>query len=580
MNTSHVSPRKRAENLTLKGIAASDGIKIGQALVVLKEDLNIPFYQIREEEKASEIKRLRQALHHAKQQIIQIQKQIERQLGTQEAMIFEAHLMVLQDEALLQETTNTIEKESCNAEYAFQKATEYFVEAFYKLEDNYLKERARDLEDVGARVLKNLLGQAQKTLPELLPHRITVAEDFSPSETSRFKQTLALGIATDKGSNTSHAVIIARALGIPAVVGLKKATKLITNQDQLILDGHQGLLIINPNEAQLAHYRQLEKAHLSHERKLMKTASLAALSLDGIPIHAHANINGPEECKLAKRCGAEGVGLYRTEILFISGSSISEEEQYESYLKVAEAFQPHPVIVRTFDMGGDKEMWVQPSQGKDGLRGIRLCLKYPHIFKTQLRAILRANKTGNLKLMFPMITRLEELFQAKQILAQAQKELKIEMPIEVGAMVETPSAALTVDLLAEHCQFLSVGTNDLVQYLMGTDRTQDNTNELSSPSHPSLLRLLREIFKAAGKHKLEIQVCGEMAGEPLYLPILIGMGARTLSTAAPLLPSIKAFIRKLTVSSTQELVVDLLKRKEQKDILRTLEDFLKKHQTG
>ena len=577
MNTPRVAPRKRVENLILKGLPASKGIKIGQALVMLKEDLHIPFYQIKKEEKAAEIKRLKQAIDQAKQQITQIQKQIESQLGTQEALIFEAHLMVLQDEALLQETENIIEKESCNAEYAFQKATEYFVEAFCKLRDDYLKERARDLEDVRARVLKNLLGHAQKNLPEVPHDRITVAEDFSPSETSQFRKTFALGIATDKGSSTSHAVIIARALGIPAVVGLEKATQLISNQDTLILDGHKGLVIINPHAAELARYTELEKTHRLHEKKLMQAASEVTESLDGTVIHTCANINGPEECELAKRCGAEGVGLYRTEMLFISRGSISEEEQYRNYLEVAEAFAPASVIVRTLDVGGDKEPWVQPSQGRGGLRGIRLCLKYPHIFKTQLRAILRANEKGNLKLMFPMITRLEELFQAKAILQEAREELKIEKDMQLGVMVETPSAALTVDLLAEHCQFLSVGTNDLVQYLMGTDRVRGDTDGLSSPSHPSLLRLLNQVFQTAEKHKLEIQVCGEMASERLYLPVLIGMGARTLSSAAPLLPKMKTLIRKLTISETQQLVVRLLEAKEQKEILEELESFLKKH---
>lgn len=571
------------KEIILEGVAASPGVAHGLAFVILQKELEIPVYEIPAKQLDHEKERFEKALLEARSQLTQIRHEIADRLGENEARIFDAHIMVLEDRALIEETLREMEETGYNVEYCFREVSNRFIEAFEALDDDYLKERVKDIEDVSRRLLQILLGQTQKNLMELVSERIIVSEDITPSEAASFDKQKILGVLTDSGSRTSHAVIMARSMGVPAVVGLHNASEQLDNDDYILIDGYDGLVIINPTEETLFRYGELKSERQSIQRVFESSALLPAKTADGRRVEVGANIGGPEDCEMALERGAEGVGLYRTEALFMQQDGFPEEEaQYTAYRKVAEMFNPHPVVLRTLDLGGDKhlsEYFVQNENNPFmGFRAIRFCLEHRDLFKDQLRAILRASAHGNVKIMYPMISTAEELIASNLLLEESKKELKTKgqpfnEKIEVGAMIEIPGAALICDLLARHCQFFSIGTNDLIQYLLAVDRVNDRIAHLYEPNHPAVIRTLEMIITAANRHKVHVGVCGEMAGDPIYVPLLFGLGADEISATAAVLPEIKYLIRKMKIADAKKLAKEVLQLTDPHAIRNQLTQF-------
>jgi len=575
--------KESPKEIILDGIAASPGVAHGLAFVILQKELEIPVYEIPAKQLDHEKERFEKALLEARKQLTQIRHEIASRLGENEARIFDAHIMVLEDRALIEETLREMEDTGYNVEYCFREVSNRFIEAFEALEDDYLKERVKDIEDVSRRLLQILLGQTQRNLMELVNERIIVSEDITPSEAASFDKQRVLGVLTDSGSRTSHAVIMARSLGVPAVVGLHNASEKLDNDDYILIDGYDGIVIVNPTEETLFRYGELKSERQNIQRVFESSALLPAKTADGHKVEIGANIGGPEDCELALERGAEGVGLYRTEALYMQQDGFpTEEEQYKAYRKVAETLEPHPVILRTLDLGGDKhlsEYFVQNENNPFmGFRAIRFCLEHRDLFKDQLRAILRASAHGNVKIMYPMISSAEELIAANLLLDEAKQELKkkgqkYNPDIEVGTMIEIPGAALICDLLAEHCQFFSIGTNDLIQYLLAVDRVNDRIAHLYEPNHPAVIRTLDTIISAANRHKIHVGICGEMAGDPIYVPLLFGLGANEISATGVALPEIKYLIRKMKLSDAQKLAAEVLKLRDPFAIRQKLTKF-------
>jgi phosphotransferase system enzyme I (PtsI) len=432
------------------------------------------------------------------------------------------------------------------------------------VDDEYLRERANDMRDLTSRVLDNLLQvKSQVDLRKITEPCILVGHDLSPSTTAQLDKKMVLGFATDIGGKTSHTAIIARSLGIPAVVGLKTASEEFETGDYALLDGYNGTVIVNPTDQTLFEYGQLSRIKASLEEKLGEIKTQPAVTLDGKIIHLSANIEDQNDIEAVIANGAEGVGLFRTEFLFISRDSLpSEEDQYKVYRQVAAALKPNPVIIRTLDLGGDKfASHLQLAQEMNpflGWRAIRFCLAQPELFRTQLRAILRASAEGNVKMMYPMISGLDELNQANALVETCKAELRAEKipfdeKLEIGAMVEIPSAALIADTLAKRLKFFSVGSNDLIQYTLAADRTNEKVSHLYEPTHPAILRLIKMTVDAAHAHGIWVGVCGEIAGDPVLAPLLIGLGVDELSAAPPVVPQVKYIVRRLKLAEAQEL---------------------------
>ena len=534
-----------------EGIAASPGIAYGQAFVVEQKELEIPVYKVDPSKRGHEIGRFERALLETRQQITSVQQEIARKLGEDEARIFDAHLLVLEDQALIEESIRELDKTGYNIEHAVHMVGQRYVAAFDQIDDEYLRERASDIRDVVRRVLHNLTGETMVNLSGLVEGRILVTHDITPSESAAFDVSRILGVVTDVGSKTSHAVIMARSMKIPSVVGMGDLTRHLDQDDWVIVDGYDGVVIARPSEQTLFRYGKIQLQRKSFERKVLSTALLPAETLDRHRITLLANIESADEAIAAKEAGADGIGLFRTEFLFLKATGFpSEDVQFEAYRKVAETFGGAPVVIRTLDLGGDKpasdwlERFSQESNPFLGFRAIRYCLEYPDIFRVQLRAILRASCFGNVRLMYPMISGADELQRANVCLDEAKAELRargdpFDETIEVGSMIEIPSAALTSDILAGMCSFFSIGTNDLIQYLMAIDRLNEKTAHLYEPTHPAVLRTIRSVVIAAHSQKIKVSVCGEMAGDPIYVPLLLGLGADDLSVAPGSLPAVK-----------------------------------------
>ncbi len=579
-----MDPNAKSE-VVIQGIAASKGIAYGQAFLYLQSELEIPRYTVDPDKRIAEIARFDQALVVTRQQISKIQVQVTKNLSEEEALIFDAHQMVLEDQALIGETIRDFEKSGLNIETCFNNIAQRYIQAFSEIDDEYLRERAADIKDVTKRVLHVLLGQAATSLTELVEKRIIVAHDISPSEAAGIDRSAALGILTDAGSRTSHAVIVARSMKIPAVVGTSDLTKRIKNGDWLMVDGYDGVVIVNPTEHTLFRYGAIQKAKKSFESRLMSVNDLPAETLDGVAITLRANIEKPDEVALVKQYRADGVGLYRTEFLFLSSMKMpTEEQQYAAYREIVAGLAPAPVTIRTLDVGGDKPLPGDPQLiGPEanpfmGLRAIRMCLENPELFKTQLRAILRASAHGRVELMYPMISGTDELDRARVLLEEAKAELKkrgqaFDAKMRVGTMIEIPSAAIIGDLLAEKCDFFSIGTNDLIQYLLAIDRGNNRIAHLYDPSHPAVIRTLKQIADSGHAAKLKVSVCGEMAGDAFYVPLLLGLGIDELSMTPTLLPSVKFLIRAMKLSDAKKLAKDALAQTDPKKTHALVEAF-------
>ena len=573
------------EELVVQGISASQGIAYGQIFLYEKSDVEVPFYQVDPNKRVAEIARFEQALLTTRQQIAKIQDEVEKNLGVDEARIFDAHLMVLEDQALIGETIREFEKTARNIETCFNQVASRYIKAFDEIDDEYLRERAGDLRDVAQRVLQNLLGQAINNLSRLADKRIVVANDISPSDSASIDRSQALGIVTDTGSKTSHAVIVARSMRIPAVVGVRDLTKKARNGDWAIVDGYEGIVVLNPSEQTLFRYGKIQIQKKSFEQRLLEASRQPAVTLDGVHVTLMANIEKVDETAQAKEYAAEGVGLFRTEYIYLNSARIpTEQEQFLAYKAVAEALAPHPVVIRTLDLGGDKPMASAPElfPKEDnpfmGFRAIRFCLEHINLFKDQLRAILLASAYGNVRIMYPMISGVDELDRANAVLAECKAELKqrgqpFDEKIVVGSMIEIPSAAVTSDIIAKKCDFFSVGTNDLIQYMLAIDRVNDRIAHLYEPTHPAILRMLKHIVDQAHLANIKVAVCGEMAGDPVFASLLLGLGVDELSMSPTLLPAVKYLVRAMKLSDAKALVEEALMLDDPKKIYAKFDAF-------
>jgi phosphotransferase system enzyme I (PtsI) len=534
--------------------------------------------QLTEAELAQEVERLEKALVLTRHQILEIQRKVGEGMGAQEGSIFEAHLLVLEDRTLLDEVVRVIREEKVNAEHAFHTVAERYAATLAAIEDEYLRERATDMRDVTTRVLNNLLGlEEEADLRHLKEPCIIVCHDLTPSNTAQLDKRKVLGFATDVGSKTSHTAIMARSLRIPAVVGLKDVSGQVESGHYALLDGLNGVLIVNPSDQALFEYGQLILRQATLQQRLRDLLTEPAVTLDGCRVLLNANIEQAADAEQVKANGADGVGLFRTEYLFLNREHLpGEEQQYQAYREAAVALKPLPVVIRTLDLGGDKFLahMQMPTELNPflGWRAIRISLQERDIFRAQLRAILRASAEGNLKVMYPMISGLDELNQANALLEEYKAELRQEkIPfdehLEVGAMIETPSAAIVADSLAKRVKFFSIGTNDLIQYSLAVDRMNEKIAHLYEPTHPAIVRLIKSTVDAAHKHDVRVTVCGEMAGDPVLAPLLLGLGVDELSAAPSLVPSLKYLIRRLKLSEARELAAFALECESAAEIL-------------
>lgn len=525
---------------TIVGVAASSGVAIGKAFLLANPHLQIETVSV--EDPSSEIKRLTDALEQAKADLREISERAEREMGPDKAAIFQAHLLVLEDPELVETVKGKIAAEKVNAESALHETAQTFIELFEQMDNEYMKERAADIRDVTKRVLCHLLGVEFAAPSDLAEEVILVAEDLTPSDTAQLDRRYVKGFVTDIGGRTSHSAIMARSLEIPAVVGTTDVTREAAAGVTIILDGHEGLVIIDPTPEEIEAYRKKQAEYERQKSELAKLVHTATTSQDGVHVELAANIGSVQDLAGALENGAEGVGLFRTEFLYMGRDDFpSEDEQFQAYKQVLEQMGEKPVVIRTLDIGGDKHLaYMNLPQEMNpflGFRAIRLCLEQQDLFRTQLRALLRASAFGNLKIMFPMIATLEEFRQAKAVLAEEKqalldKGIAVSEQLEVGIMIEIPAAAMIADLFAKEVDFFSIGTNDLIQYTMAADRMNERVSYLYQPYHPAVLRLIHRVIQAAHAEGKWVGMCGEMAGDPVAIPILLGMGLDEFSMSA------------------------------------------------
>jgi phosphotransferase system enzyme I (PtsI) len=559
-----MTDQAQAGQRVFKGIPVSAGICHGTLLVLRRTRPEIPKYEVAEADLPQQVQRFEQALVLTRQQILEVQQKVSQGLNAEHASIFDAHLLVLEDPTLIDSVTGLIQSKKINVEAAFQEFADKYAATLNAIDDAYLRERAADMRDVTSRIMNNLLGHhSHADLQTLREPCILISEDLSPSEMATISRKTVLGFATEAGSKTSHTAIMARSLQIPAIVGLKDITSKVKSGTHALLDGYNGSLIVNPSDQILFEYGQLVRRQASIEEKLRALQHLEAITLDGLKITLSANIEQTSDLEAVRAYGADGVGLFRTEYLFINRETLpTEEEQYQAYRQVAAAVKPGHVIIRTLDLGGDKFLTHLriPTEMNPflGWRAIRFCLEEREIFRTQLRAILRASAEGNVKIMYPMISGHTEVEKAGAFVEEYKKELSAEnLPydpnIEIGAMIEIPSAAVAADMLAKRVKFFSLGTNDLIQYSLAVDRLNERIAHLYEPTHPAVLRLIKWTADAAARNGIWCGVCGEMAGDPFLTPLLLGLGVTELSLAPPLLPHVKYLIRRLKMDDAREL---------------------------
>lgn len=554
--------------MLFKGISASPGIAIGKAFVIEDEELNAVKRSIPKDEVKKEIERFRKAVADTKADLEKTKNEASKHLGKKHIKLFDAYLFIAEDPVLKTDVISKITKEAVNAEYALQEVIEKNTRAFEKIKDEYFKERGKDIYDVGKKILKHLTGTGKKSLADVTENAVVFANNLTPTDTIAMKNENVLGFSTNIGGKTSHTAIMAQAMEIPAVVGMKDITANVSHGDVVIIDGSEGVVIVNPDPETLENYHRRIKNYIAEVKELSRYANIPTVTADGKKITVAANIEIPEEVRSVISHGAEGIGLFRTEYLFMNRTELpSEEEQLESYRSVVEKVFPNSVIIRTMDLGGDKLLpYLNINTERNpflGLRAIRFCLKHPDIFKIQLRAILRSSVFGNVKMMYPMISGVDELRAANDILDEVKQELrsksvKFDENMEVGIMIEIPSAALTVDILAKEADFLSIGTNDLIQYTLAVDRVNEYVTHLYEPLHLSVLRLLKNIIDAGHKAGKWVSMCGEMAGDPSYAEILLGLGLEHFSVVATSVLRVKKEIIKTNLSDAKKVTEEIL----------------------
>jgi phosphotransferase system enzyme I (PtsI) len=542
------------------------------------ESTHVKPREISESEVESEMMRFEDALIETRKQIRKLQSDLLKNDSHIGSGVLDAHLMVLDDVTLIEEVVERLKKDRRNVEALVREATEKYAKMLGSVEDEYLRERVADVRDVGKRLIRNLSGDKMPSLDQIEGQYVLVASDLAPSQAAALDAKKVTGLATDLGSPTSHTAVMARALDIPTIVALHDITTKVTNGDQVLLDGNKGILILNPTAKQLRDYGKVTKARESIQQNLTTLKEEPAETQDGHRIVLSSNVEKPEEVDAVIAYGAQGIGLFRSEYLFLSRDEVvSEEEQAEVFEDMAAALAPAPVIIRTLDIGGDKFFSKANVEQEDnpflGCRSIRLSLKNPDQFRSQLKAILRANTHGNIKLMYPMISSVTEVIQANEILEQAKGELEdegvnVRRNIEVGVMIEIPSAALTAESLAEHVDFFSLGTNDLVQYTIAVDRANESVSYLYEPAHPGVLKLIDATVRAGHNKDIWVGVCGEMAADPVLAPLLVGMGIDELSVAPTSTPLVKDAVRSVSFSRAQNLAGEALKCKTGAEVRR------------
>jgi len=567
----------------LKGIAASPGIVIGRAFLLEEEEFYIFKRTIEPADIKQEIIRFRKALAETKEEMDGIRQKVLKQLGKRHVRLFDAYLLILDDPILRNDVVRLIMEQRVNAEYALQMVIDKITKTFNIIDDGYLRDRSMDILDVGKRVLKNLLGREREELATLPSPVIVVAHNLTPADTIAMRKENVIGFVTDIGGRTSHTAIMAQSLEIPAVVGLKNVTKKVNPGDTIIVDGIEGIVIINPDSLTVENYERQKIKYTDAEEALKKLTDLPAVTADEYTVELQANIEVPEEIPSVHAHGATGIGLFRTEYIYLNRVDLpSEEEQYQQYVSVARKMMPYPVVIRTMDLGADRfvgEFGISPERNPFmGLRAIRLCFKYPDVFKTQLRAIMRASVEGNLKIMYPMICCVEELRRANKFLEEVKNELrKDKIPfnenMEIGVMIETPSSALIADVLAREADFLSIGTNDLIQYTLAVDRVNENVTHLYKPLHLSILRLIKRVIDAGHEEGKRVGMCGEMAADSSFTKILLGMGLDEFSMSPLSIPKIKKIIRSTNLTRARELANKVLATTEQEEVSKILERF-------
>jgi len=569
-----------------KGIAVSPGIVIAKCLIIDSEDYRIPRRLIKPSQRMVEIQRLRNAFKEA---IVELTELKAGQNATEQRNIkdiFAVHLRFLRDRSLRKKITDFVHGESVTAEYAVSATLREIASNFARAHDIYIKERAADIYDIERRLLRQLLGSRREDVAHLTEEVVVVARSLGPTQTATLNKNFVKGIAIDAGGRTSHTAIVARSLGIPAVMALEDFTESVSGGDTVIIDGNRGIAVVDPDSETIRQYEEYSLGFAELEHKLVAIRKKPAVTRDDVKITLLGNIEFPDEAELVLQKGGEGVGLYRTEFLYLGNpDEPTEEDHYEAYAETVSFFKHRSVVIRTMDLGADKYTQSQRFAPEPnpflGLRSIRFCLQNLMLFKTQLRAILRASVLGEVKVMFPLITNLQELMQAKMILRDVMEDLDEEsIPynrnIEIGIMIETPSAALTAFSLTQGVDFFSIGTNDLTQYTLAVDRGNELVSTLYSSSDPAVLRLIRTVIQDAHKAQIDLSICGEMASEPEHIMLLLGMGVRTLSLAPPMIPEIKQIIRSVTIEQCNRIARKILGMNSERQISSYLRDAARK----
>jgi phosphotransferase system enzyme I (PtsI) len=562
---------------TYKGIGVSPGIAIGRAVIVEKRVASVYRVPIREEDVPFEVTRFNESLEKTRDELLELKFKVARSMGDEYAQIFEAHAMIVGDASFQDKVTQKIETEQVNAEWALAEVQEELEARFASFDDEYLRERMADVKDVAERLLVNLQGVAHHDLSEIAHDVIILADDLTPSDTIHFNRRPIVGFATEVGGRTSHTSIIAKSLFMPAVIGVPRLTKIVDNDELVIVDGYEGTIVVNPTPAMVTEYLGRESRHEEAEQKLLENRDFPATTKDHHKISLQANIELVEELDDARKFGAEGIGLYRSEFLYISTSPDlpTEEEHFNIYRQLAEATAPNWCVIRTFDLGGKKLAREVMGSKEDnpvlGLRALRLCMQHRDMFRTQLRALLRASAFGKIKIMFPLVSGVQELRQVKTLIREVRAELDNEgvaynRELQIGIMIEVPSAAVIADLLATEADFFAIGTNDLIQYSLAIDRGNENVSYLYEPLHPALLRLIKGVIDAGKRAGIPVSMCGEMASDPIFAIVLLGLGLEIFSMNPSSIPVVKNVIRSVRYRDCRRIAEAALQKKTAQEI--------------
>jgi phosphotransferase system enzyme I (PtsI) len=573
-----ITPTKsRPDVRTYKGIGVSPGIAIGRAVIIEKRVASVYRVPIRDEEVDGEVTRFLEALETTRDELLELKQKVSRSMGDEYASIFDAHAMIVSDASFADKVVQKIEEEQVNAEWALSEVEEELQARFASFDDEYLRERVADVKDVSQRVLVNLQGIAHHDVSEITHDVVILADDLTPSDTIHFNRRPIVGFATEAGGRTSHTSIIAKSLFMPAVIGVPRLTKIVDNDELVIVDGYEGAIVVNPTQAMVSEYRGRVTRHEEQEKKLLGNRNVSAVTKDNIQISLQANIELIEELEDAVKYGAEGIGLYRSEFLYISKSPLlpTEEEHFNIYRRLAESVAPNWCVIRTFDLGGKKVAATITGRKEDnpvlGLRALRLCMRHREMFKTQLRALLRASAFGKIKIMFPLVSGVQELRQVKTLVRELMTDLDAEKvaynkDLKIGIMIEVPSAAVIADLLATEADFFAIGTNDLIQYSLAIDRANENVSYLYEPLHPALLRLIKGVIDAGKRAGIPVSMCGEMASDPIYAVILLGLGLEIFSMNPSNVPVVKDVIRNVRYRDCRRIAEIALQKKTAQEI--------------